>query len=155
MRKITYEYFDCFEDEYMKSSLEIFDSEADFIASLKPEMLRDWMRDNSIGRMSSLGSNKFIPRFEYEGLSLSLQINYQLWSMRYDEREYPYSSQLTDNDYYYAPITEDEFNRVLPDLFTYIDVMVEYNGKRIIAPTQMTLTQVVSSLQSMLHKDYE
>ena len=115
------------------------DKEVEFLKSIDVLYMYNHMKQ-SVGRMTPTGMSKFIPPIVCGGIEISLQINYQLWSIRFD------SNRDKDN----SPITEEEFD-LLVDVAgeKYIDVRVRYNGLPLIMATQMSLWQLENVLYSL------
>lgn len=115
------------------------DKEVEFLKSIDVLYMYNHMKQ-AVGRMTPMGMSKFIPPIVCEGIEISLQINYQLWSIRFD------SNRDKDN----SPITEEEFD-LLVDVAgeKYIDVRVRYNGNLLIKATQMSLWQLENVLYSL------
>ena len=70
-------------------------------------------------------------------LEISVQINYQLWSMRFDNH--------MENDN--SPITRAEFDELVPHTdYWNIDVRIRYDGKPFVPATQMSLQNICDFL---------
>lgn len=129
--------------ENVEYTFAITDAEALEIESLTAEALYEHMRQG-IGSMAALGESKFLPCYEIGGFRLSCQINYQLWSLRDDRGIACNAPEM------YAPMTEEEFNTVLPHECKRIDFAASYNGRRIYEPGQESLMDIVEFLQEGL-----
>lgn len=116
--------------------------EVSFIRNLTPNQVYQHMRQ-CIGKMTMFGASKLIPQLVCDNIRISVQINYQLWSMRGGSMDYS-----TD-----TPITEEEFNELVPKSCNrLIDVRVQYGANLLIPPTQMTINQLVGDLQDSLQE---
>lgn len=117
--------------------------EVSFIRNLTPNQVYQHVRQ-CIGKMTMFGSSKLIPQLVCDNIRISVQINYQLWSMRGGSMDYS-----TD-----TPITEEEFNKLVPkSCDSFIDVRVQYGDNLLIPPTQMTINQFVLELQDLLQEE--
>lgn len=107
---------------------EITDEELKQICGLEPEDILNHMK-KSIGFMTPTGKSRFIPCIMLGKLEISVQINYQLWSMRMD-------ANLSMD----TPITKEEFDELVPNIDHWnIGVRIRYDGKPFIPATQMSL----------------
>lgn len=115
------------------------DKEVEFLKTIDVSYMYNHMKE-SIGKMTPTGMSKLIPPISFGCIEISLQINYQLWSMRVDNHR----------DHDNSPITEEEFD-FLVDVAgeKYIDVRVRYNGLPLINATQMSLWQLENVLYSL------
>lgn len=115
------------------------DKEVEFLKTIDVSYMYNHMKE-SIGKMTPTGMSKLIPPISFGCIEISLQISYQLWSMRVDNHR----------DHDNSPITEEEFD-FLVDVAgeKYIDVRVRYNGLPLINATQMSLWQLENVLYSL------
>lgn len=150
--KVTrYDYFD--EEDVLYEYEMPLDVE-EFIQPDKwtPSAIRKFMHDNCVGKCSSIGDDKFIPCIKIGKLVVSCQINYYVWSLRVDRMA---EQGIYDGDLYSEelrnPTTEEEFNEVLPDNDSLMDVKVTYDGIRCFLG-QMTINQVASIFSDLALK---
>lgn len=144
MKQLIYTRFDYFEDEMDMYACDISDVEFRTIALLTPEFLYNWVKANSVGIITPSGSTKFVARFEFGNISLSLQVAYYLWSKRDDEMP---------NYYHYTDLRvmkKEEWDKLVPNIHSTIDVQVECGNDVIIEPTQLNFVEVVAELQQMI-----
>ena len=115
------------------------DKEVEFLKTIDVPYMYNHMKE-SIGKMTPTGMSKLIPPISFGCIEISLQINYQLWSMRVDNHR----------DHDNSPITKEEFD-LLVDVAgeKHIDVRVRYNGLPLIKATQMSLWQLENVLYSL------
>lgn len=142
IRKVMFYYDDEYnyetgQYEQVEFAYQITDKEAEFLRAISVEQMYQHMRQ-AIGVMTPMKETKFIPTIKCGGIEISLQINYQLWSMRYDNNS-------EDN----SPITEEEFDKLVDKDGTHaIDVRVRYEGKQFIKATTMCLCQIEEELNN-------
>lgn len=144
MKQLIYTRFDYFEDEMDMCTCDISDVEFRTIALLTPEFLYNWVKANSVGIITPSGSTKFVARFEFGNISLSLQVAYYLWSKRDDEMP---------NYYHYTDLRvmkKEEWDKLVPNIHSTIDVKVECDNAVIIEPTQLNFVEVIAELQQMI-----
>ena len=133
-----------FGDEPEMYTCDISDAEFRTIALLTPEFLYNWVKANSVGIITPSGSTKFVARFEFGNISLSLQVAYYLWSKRDDEMH---------NYYHYTDLRvmkKEEWDKLVPSIRSTIDVKVECGNNVIVEPTQLNFVEVVAVLQQMI-----
>jgi hypothetical protein len=124
-----------FWDGVIEYCYEITDDELKQICDLKPEDILNHMK-KSVGVLTPTGQSKFIPCIMLGNLEISVQISYQLWSMRTD-------ANLSMN----APITQEEFDVLVPNIdHRNIDVRILYAKKTFIPATQMSLREICDFL---------
>lgn len=140
----TYDYYDDGEEDYViKHEMPLNAEDMEELLSWTSEKIRQFMHDNCVGLHDSVSDNKYIPCIEIGKLSVSCQINYYVWKLRTDKlwRE----KHIYDGEEFNRELekntTEEEFNEVLPDAHSLIDVKVTYDGARCFLG-QMTLSQV-------------
>lgn len=115
------------------------DKEVEFLKTIDVSYMYNHMKE-SIGKMTPTGMSKLIPPISFGCIEISLQINYQLWSMRVDNHR----------DHDNSPITKEEFDFLVDERGEkYIDVRVRYNGQPLIKATQMSLWQLENVLYSL------
>lgn len=144
MKQLIYTRFDYFEDEMEMYACDISDAEFRTIALLTPKFLYNWVKANSVGIITPSGSTKFVTRFEFGNISLSLQVAYYLWSKRDDEMP---------NYYYYTDLRvmkKEEWDKLVPNIHSTIDVKVECGNDVVIEPTQLSFVEIVAVLQQMI-----
>lgn len=149
MKQLIYSHFDYFEGETEMYTCDISDAEFRTIALLTPEFLYNWVKANSIGIITPSGKTKFVARFEFGNISLSLQVAYYLWSKRDDEMP---------NYYHYTDLRvmkKEEWDELVPSIRSTIDVKVECGDDVIIEPTQLNFVEVVAELQQMIYPNEE
>ena len=126
---------DYFSDE-VEYCYEITERELKMITELKPEDLLQHMKQ-AIGVMTPLGKTKLIPCVILGKIEISIQINYQLWSLRDDRGR-------NDN----KPITQEELYRLVPNTTCRnIDVRIRYDNKPFVPATQMSLNEICNLLE--------
>ena len=129
--------------EQVEFAYQITEKEAEFLKAISVEQMYQHMR-HAIDVMTPLKESKFIPPIVCDGIEISLQINYQLWSMRYD------NGHSKDN----SPITKEEFNKLVDkDGGNTIDIRVRYKGKQFIKATTMCLYQVEERLNNCVREE--
>lgn len=144
MKQLIYSHFDYFEGETEMYTRDISDAEFRTIALLTPEFLYNWVKANSIGIITPSGKTKFVARFEFGNISLSLQVAYYLWCKRDDEMP---------NYYHYTDLRvmkKEEWDELVPSIRSTIDVKVECGNDVIIEPTQLNFVEVVAVLQQII-----
>lgn len=140
IKKMCYDY----DEEYcIEIKCNLYQDDFPKLLALTPTYLHEYLRKNCIGR-PSLGQDKFAPRLEVCGFSVSMQIHYYVWSKRTDKI---YHGEVSD-DILYMPTTAEEFNEVLSDFDTYIDVQIHY-GEKELTTGQMSLTQISNFFRSL------
>lgn len=123
-------------DDDVEYCYQITDEELGMICSLKSDDIYNHLV-KSIDVMTPLGATKFIPCIMLGKLEISVQINYQLWSMRDD------NNMRDDN----SPITRAEFDKLVPNTdYWNIDVRIRYDGKPFVPATQMSLQNICDFL---------
>ena len=65
-------------------SVEITDEEGVEISELTPQKLYNFIKQESIGKMTPLGRTRFLPCYQIGRIKISMQISYYLWSKRDD-----------------------------------------------------------------------
>lgn len=132
IKKMCYDY----DGEYCREiQAELSQEDLPKLLALTPSYLREYLRESCVGKTTSLGIDKFAPRLEVCGFSVSMQIHYYVWSLRWDR------FKSDDELIHHEPTTAEEFDTVLPSFDTYIDVQIHY-GKTELTTGQMTLTQI-------------
>lgn len=129
----------CKKDEWYDDVVycyEITDEECEMIGNLTIDDIHEHMKQ-AIGVMTPCGKSKFIPCIMLGKLEISVQINYQLWSLRDDE------GRVKDN----SPITADEFDKLVTQKMHNcrcwnLDVRMRYDGKPFINATQMSMQDI-------------
>lgn len=150
--KYVLEYqYDRYKNDYIdiEKTVAISNKEATSIIKLTPKMLYEHLQ-KGIGKVTPKGVTKFLPTYKLGKLKISLQYAYYLWSYRDDlgiyENTNSYGAGLICNN----PITKKEFNHIIPNIDTLIDVQVMYDKEPVIQATQMSIREVVEKLQNML-----
>lgn len=129
---------DKYEMIQFERTYQVTEEEAKFLESISVEFMYNHMKQ-AVNTMTPLGTSKYIPPILFGGIEISLQINYQLWSLRYNNRR-------QDDD---APITKEEFDKLLDeDGCSAIDVRVLYKGKPFIKATTMCLAELELQLHN-------
>lgn len=127
----------------MEFAYQITEKEAEFLRAINVEQMYQHMRQ-AIGVMTHRGDSKFIPTIDCGGIEISLQINYQLFSLRYDEERFE------DN----SPITEEEFDKLVHrDGSSRIDVRVQYEGKQFIKATTLYMWEIEEKLANCVYEE--
>lgn len=138
MRTLRY-IIDEWEDEW--ATIDITDEDAEVFFNLNQDDIYEHLK-KSVGVVTPVGKTKLVPRYNVGKLSISVQFAYYLWSKRTDE-----SGRY--NDFDESPITQEEFIKIVGSDANdthILDVMVEWDGKRILPPTQMKLHDLVYHL---------
>ena len=138
MRTLRY-IIDEWEDEW--ATIDITDEDAEVFFNLNQDDIYEHLK-KSIGVVTPCGKTRFVPRYNVGKLSISVQFAYYLWGKRTDK-----SGSFCDFDE--SPITQDEFIKIVGSDANdthILDVMVEWDGKRILQPTQMKLHNLVNHL---------
>lgn len=110
------------------------DSDEDWAITLGVEGIEkelfDHCKTNMIGHLVPTTGQLayYTPRFEKGELSLSIQLNYYLWSKRTDDRE-----DLS------TPMTEAEFEDLSGGWY---DFCMEVGNRRLVNPTQMNIPRI-------------
>lgn len=126
------------EYEQVEFAYQITEKEAEFLRTINVEQMYQHLKQ-AIGVMTPMKDSKFIPPIQCGGIEVSLQINYQLWSMRYD------NDKAEDN----SPITKEEFDKLVDKEGThYIDIRVRYEKRQFIKATTMSLCQIEYELNN-------
>lgn len=142
MRYIGY-IIDWFDDEW--ATIDITDEDAEVFFKLSQDDIYEHLK-KSIGVVTPYGASKLVPRYNIGKLSISVQFAYYLWSKRADEKD----GWSVDD----SPITQEEFIEIVgsdANNTHLLDVMVEWDGTRILPPTQMKLHDLVSHLVSEIY----
>lgn len=114
----------------------ITDDELKMICELNADYIYKHL-EKSLGVMTPLGCTKLIPCIMIGKLEISVQINYQLWSLRQD------LNMLDDN----SPITREEFDTLVPSNdYKNIDVRIRYDNQPFVHATQMSLQEICDLL---------
>lgn len=129
---------DDWDDYYFR--YHITDDELRMICELTPTDILAHMK-KSIGVITPLGATKLIPCIMLGKLEISVQINYQLWSMRQD------LERGDDN----SPISIEEFNQLVPNInHRNIDVRIRYDEAPFLPATQMSLSGICDFIGSSI-----
>lgn len=119
------------------------------------EEIRQFLYDNCVGIRPCVGKDKFIPCIEIGDLSVSCQINYQVWSRRSDKI---YERNIYDGEEYHNEmcknITAEEFNAVLPDDDSWMDVRIAYGKVRCFLG-QMSINEVADIFERLVSEEDE
>lgn len=130
------------------------DIEAEFKMWTREE-IRQFLHDNCVGIRPCVGNDKFIPCIEIGDLSVSCQINYQVWSRRSDKI---YERNIYDGEEYYNEmrknITDEEFNAVLPDDDSWMDVRIAYDKVRCFLG-QISINEVADIFERLVSDEDE
>lgn len=122
----------------------------DAIEKVTKEKLLDHLR-SGIGSMTPLEHTKILPCFQIGELELSMQLNYQLWSYRYD--------RLTDwrKDVSNHPMKESEFQEIMGETpeecySSYFDFAVSIKGSYgwVAQPGQISINGLMQWLHDIL-----
>lgn len=119
---------------------DVTDEELDLIGKLTIDDIHEHMK-KSIGIMTPTGKTKLIPCIMLGKLEISVQINYQLWSLRLDR------GRDEDN----SPITQEEFDELVTQhIYNWsaynLDVRIRYDGKPFVLATQMSMQEICWTL---------
>ena len=142
MRYIGY-IRDLIDDEW--ASIGITDEDAEVFFKLSQDDIYEHLK-KSIGVVTPYGASKFVPRYNIGKLSISVQFAYYLWCKRADGKD----GWSVDE----SPITQEEFIEVVGSDANdthLLDVMVEWDGIRILPETPMKLHDLVSHLVSEIY----
>lgn len=130
------------------------DIEAEFKKWTREE-IRQFLYDNCVNVRACVGKDKFIPCIEIEDLSVSCQINYQVWNHRSDKL---YERGIYDGEEYHNEmhknITDEEFNAVLSDNDSWMDVRIAY-GKARCFLGQMSINEVADMFERIISDEDE
>lgn len=143
--------YDCYDEVYKEYEYEMPLSVEDMesLISWTPEKIRTFLYENCVGIRPCVGNEKFIPCIEIGKLRASLQVNYYVWSIRSEklfERGVHYGNKYDEE--MEKMTTKEEFNQVIPDNETYIDVKFDYDGVRLFLG-QMTLSMVSETFNEL------
>lgn len=146
---MTAHFFSRFYDSYegeaynLSQSVELTSKEVAELKTMTPKSLIESLKSRCVGICNTVqGDDRYyIPVFVFGGLRASLQVNYYVWSHRFDNR--------TDNK---ALITSDEFDAVCNGGESLLDVAFSLDGSRICLG-QMKVREVCDFFNDLVGDD--
>lgn len=160
--KRTYVTYDCDEvsetiqlDEATLEEIKLYRGKVHSESEIKSDWLIKYLHDNSIGKVSDNGDNRFIKCLRLGELEISMQLSYQLFKLRCDIHPGYFSSCLNGGEA--KLMTEREFQAILNEEYkdeTYIDVCIwnNVNGTEYQRATQMRIWQIDDFLREIVYK---
>lgn len=119
------------------------------------EEIRQFLYDNCVNVRACVGEDKFIPCIEIGDLNISCQINYQVWNRRSNKL---YERNIYDGEEYHNEmrknITDEEFNAVLPNDESWMDVRIVCGEARCFLG-QMSINEVADIFERLVSDEDE
>lgn len=140
MAKLTFYVY-----EYVRCAHEcnLTDEEYNTISSLTPETLFSFAKEVYVNHLTPSGETTAI--FKFGKFRIYLYTRYYFWSKR-DKEGRDYMGGPTNN----APMTEQEWDEIFPDINCTLDVRAEYDDQEIIENSQMSFAELVETLKNMI-----
>lgn len=160
--KRTYVTYDCDEvsetiqlDDATLEEIKLYRGKVCSESEIKSDWLIKYLHDNSIGKVSDNGDNRFIKCLRLGELEISMQLSYQLFKLRCDIHPGYFSSCQNGGEA--KLMTEEEFQAILNEEYkdeTYIDVCIwnNVNGTEYQRATQMRIWQIDDFLREIVYK---
>lgn len=98
----------------------------------------------AIGKVTPRGETKLLPYLKVGELTLSLQLNYQLWYLRQEKSQY--------EDVDYSPMTKAEFNTIIKgyeDPLSLFDFAVWDTRTDLVTPGETTISRLLEWLREI------
>lgn len=143
-------------DEATLEEIKLFRGEVCGECEIKSDWLIKFLHDNSVGKVSDSGSNRFIKCLRLGELEISMQLSYQLFKLRDSTHPGYFSSCLNGGDA--KLMTEEEFQKIInkeAPSETYIDVCIwnNVNGEEYQRATQMRIWEIDNFLREIIYKN--
>lgn len=123
--------------------------------NISVDKLIAYVHDNAVGKITTSGDARFIPKLIFCDLAISIQCNYQLYSARIDAYEFDKTVEMKD-----TPMSQKEWGMILGKadredypFDVYFDVCVyrKSDQSMLIRPCQMTLRMLQFRLNDLLN----
>lgn len=138
---LTVHTFDWYEGEYKDEQISLEESTLEALKGITRKTLLNHLK-LAIGRVTPQGENKILPYLKVGEITLSLQLNYQLWALRLND----IGEGVESND----PMTKWEFNTIIIDCNSNFDFCAWLdNGYRLLDADGASVNSLISWIKKI------
>lgn len=134
-QEITLEKYDWYDEKYVKSSIYLDNSTLEALKQVTEETIYNHLK-SAIGKVTPLNDTKYLPCLEIGEIALSIQLNYQLWSIR-QEGHTDYA------DFPNEPMTEAEFYQLIADYDDWFDFLAWKDNRTLFDATSTSINRLM------------
>lgn len=134
-QEITLKLYDWDEEEYVESSIYLEEATLEALKGITEETIYNHLK-SAIGKVTVNNDTKYLPCLEIGEIALSIQLSYQLWSIR----------QEGNSDYFdfpNEPMTEAEFNYLISDYDDWFDFLAWKGNRTLFDPTSTSINRLM------------